>query len=131
MVVVRIAAKNLEKSIRFYKEVLGYKEETLETDAVRLASGGENIRLEETRILEKAYPELKEELSKSPRGVGVTISLHVQDADQAAPKVEAYGGKVIKSVVGNLAGGRTLICRDPDGYILRVHSHVGGHGRPD
>jgi predicted enzyme related to lactoylglutathione lyase len=130
MVAIRMAVRNLEKSIKFYKEVLGYKEETLETDAAKLASGDERIRLEEARTFEEAYPEFKEELGKSQRGVGVTISLHVHDADQAAAKVESYGGKIVKPVTGNPAGDRILICRDPDGYLLRVHSHAGGHGHP-
>jgi len=127
MVAVRLAVGNLEKSIEFYKEALGYTDETVEADAVRLAVGDERIRLEEVKAFEKAFPGFKEELGKSQRGVGVTISLHVHDADQAYGKIESCGGKIVKQLTSTPAGDRIFACRDPDGYLLRVHSHPGGH----
>lgn len=129
MVSIRIAVENMEKSIKFYKEALGYRETTPERDSVKVAWEDEQIRLEELKSFEKNFPEFRE-LGKSQRGVGVTISLHVQDAEQAYSKIESNGGKIVSLLTVTPSRDRIFTCRDPDNYLLRVHTHTAGHGHP-
>ena len=119
-----LASKDLDKAVKFYKEQLGFRVESQEKEFVTLEFADNSIMLESDRLFMEAHPELKEEFLKNKYGVGVNIFIHVDDADRRYRDMKAKGVEILSKIETKPWGAREFVIKDPDGYILTVHSHI-------
>jgi predicted enzyme related to lactoylglutathione lyase len=121
-----LACKDLDKAVKFYKEQLGFRivSEESEKDFVTLEFAENSIMLEKDKLFKEALPELKEELSRNQYGVGMTIFIHVDDADRRYRDIKAKGVKIYSKIATKPWGAREFVIKDPEGYMLNVHAHI-------
>jgi lactoylglutathione lyase len=118
---------NLERSIRFYTEVLGMK--LLRTtdrpeQKYSLAFVGYDDE-DRTAVLELTY---NYGVDKYDLGAGFGhVAIEVEDAAQACESVRRQGGTVTREA-GPVKGGTTVIAfvQDPDGYKIEFIEHKPG-----
>ena len=121
-----LVCKDLEKAVRFYKEDLGFRvvSEESEKDFVTLEFAENSIMLEKAELFKDAVPELKEEFEKNNPGVGVTIFIHVDDADRRYRDIKAKNVEIFSEIATKPWGAREFVIKDPEGYLLNVHAHI-------
>lgn len=119
-----LVCKDYEKTLNFYKEQLGFKVAAQEKDFVTLEFADNSIMLERDKLFKDALPELKDEFEKNKLGVGVTIFIHVDDADRRYRDAKAKGLKIYSDIASKPWGAREFVVRDPEGYLLNVHAHI-------
>jgi len=121
-----LACKDLDKAVKFYKEQLGFRavKEESEADFVTLEFADNSIMLEKDKLFKDALPQLKEELSRNKYGVGLTIFIHVDDADRRYRDIKAKGVEIISKIETKPWGAREFVIKDPEGYLLNVHAHI-------
>ena len=121
-----LACKDLGKAVKFYKEQLGFRivSEESEEDFVTLEFADNSIMLEKDKLYKEALPELKEELERNKYGVGTTIFIHVDDADRRYRDMKAKGVKFYSEIATKPWGAREFVIKDPEGYMLNVHAHI-------
>ena len=116
-----IRVGNLEKSIKFYTEVLGMKllrQKDYPDGEFTLAFIGYGEESENT-VIELTYNWGKEKYDLG-EGFG-HIALEVDDVYQAAEEIRNRGGKIIRDA-GPMNAGTTIIAfiEDPDGYQIEL-----------
>jgi len=116
-----IRVGNLEKSLRFYTEVLGMKllrQKDYPDGEFTLAFIGYGEESENT-VIELTYNWGKEKYDLG-EGFG-HIALEVDDVYQAAEEIRNRGGKIIRDA-GPMNAGTTIIAfiEDPDGYQIEL-----------
>lgn len=122
---------DLDRSIRFYREVFGFEElnrmqipdaaasrllrvpEPVGLTAVYLGLGGAVLEL---LHLDRPGNEPARERSFSEPGL-THLSLTVDDLAAACEAVRAHGGEVLTDTD---MGGRAILVRDPDGQVLEL-----------
>ena len=134
---VGICVSDLEASLRFYCEGLGFTEVAahdvgeefavlMEVDGVRLRSrmvAKDGVTLE---LLGYDAPGVTGDGRRRPmNALGLThLSLRVVDVEAAAAVVESLGGTVVRSTRTTLAFGDTVLdflyCTDPDGVRIEL-----------
>ncbi len=121
-----LVCKDLEKAVKFYKEELGFRvvSEASEKDFVTLEFAENSIMLEKDKLFKDAVPELKEEFEKNKPGVGVTIFIHVDDADRRYRDIKAKNVEIFGEIATKPWGAREFVIKDPEGYLLNVHAHI-------
>jgi lactoylglutathione lyase len=105
---VMIVVREMERSVAFYRDVLGLK----------LLIHQENwSQLDAGNILIGLHPE-GEEVKVSPT-TGMSIALYVDDIDKAVAAIRARFGKI---AIGPRQDpfGRWALVRDPDGYNVQL-----------
>ena len=116
-----IRVGNLEKSIKFYTEVLGMKllrQKDYPDGEFTLAFIGYGEESENT-VIELTYNWGKEKYNLG-EGFG-HIALEVDDVYQATDEIRGRGGKIIRDA-GPMNAGTTIIAfvEDPDGYQIEL-----------
>ena len=121
-----LVCRDLEKAVKFYKEELGFRvvSEASEKDFVTLEFAENSIMLEKDKLFKDAVPELKEEFEKNKPGVGVTIFIHVDDADRRYRDIKAKNVEIFSEIATKPWGAREFVIKDPEGYLLNVHAHI-------
>ena len=121
-----LVCKDLDNAVKFYTEQLGFRavKEESEEDFVTLEFGDNSIMLERDKLFKDALPGLKEELSRNQYGVGVTIFIHVDDADRRYRDIKAKGVEIYSKIATKPWGAREFVIKDPEGYLLNVHAHI-------
>lgn len=113
---------DLEKSIDFYTNVLGFERLKGGADYVPVRSGSVVIGLGLATGLPKQHY-FNPEVQKARRGLGTEIVLEVDDVQGFFQKVKASGYKRILSPLRKRSWGLTdFRVADPDGYYLRITS---------
>jgi len=113
---------NMEKSIDFYSNVLGFEKVDGESDYVPVRSGSVLIGLGLASGLPKPH-HFNPEVQKDRRGLGTEIVLEVDDVKSYFEKVKATGYKGKLSPLRRQSWGLTdFRIVDPDGYYLRITS---------
>jgi len=114
-----ITCKNIEASVRWYREALGFKvDQTWEAEgklAGAIISAGD-IRI----VLNQDDGKLGWDRIK---GQGFYLQLNVvtgADVDAAAARIKAAGGKLIDEPADRDWGARMFQFKDPDGFKLGV-----------
>jgi uncharacterized glyoxalase superfamily protein PhnB len=121
-----LACKDLDKAVKFYTEQLGFKvvKGESEKDFVTLEFAENSIMLEKDKLFKDALPKLNEELSANKYGVGITIFIHVDDADRRYRDITAKGVEIFSKIETKPWGAREFVIKDPEGYLLNVHAHI-------
>jgi lactoylglutathione lyase len=113
---------DMEKSIDFYTNVLGFERLKGQRNYVPIRSGSVTIGLGPATGLPKKH-HFNPEVQKGRRGLGTEIVLEVDDVEGFFKKVEASGYKRILSPLRKRSWGLTdFRIADPDGYFLRITS---------
>jgi lactoylglutathione lyase len=113
---------DMQKSIDFYTNVLGFERMKGEPDYVPVRSGQVLIALGPAAGLPKKH-HFNPEVQNSRRGLGVEIVLEVDDVKSFFEKVKATGYKGILTPLQKRSWGATdFRVADPDGYYLRITS---------
>ncbi|MFZ5440952.1 MAG: VOC family protein [Myxococcota bacterium] len=105
-----------QQAIAFYETVFGAKEK------FRLVEPSGRIGHVEldfgctTVMLSAEFPELGILSPRAIGGAGVTIHLHVDDADQLIAKALAQGATLVRPAADHFYGERSGTVRDPFGY---------------
>ena len=110
---------DLERSVRFYTDVLGFivadqfKDDSGKLLGVMLKAGACKLGLSQ------------DDWSKGRdrvRGGGVRVwCLTAQDVDQIATRIKGKGGQVVDGPTDESWGARSLSIDDPDGYHLTIY----------
>lgn len=78
-------------------------------------------------MLSSAEGYLHPELCRSPRAIGgvgtVELIVHVADPDAHHAHASAAGAEIITPVQDNPYGGRSHVCRDPEGHVWAFSSY--------
>ena len=115
---VEITSGNLERSIRFYKEVFGFvlkeriKPPSPEIEEIAFLTLGDTM-LELLAIKNSAPP------AKSPQVGFRTMAIEVDDMDRAIEYLKSKGVEVSKSPV-TLGTSKRAEIKDPDGLIIEL-----------
>ena len=113
---------DMQKSIDFYTNVLGFERLKGEPDYAPVRSGSVLIALGPAAGLPKKH-HFNPEVQAGRRGLGVEIVLEVDDVKSFFEKVKASGYKGVLSPVRKQPWGATdFRVADPDGYYLRITS---------
>jgi predicted enzyme related to lactoylglutathione lyase len=119
---IELFVADLDTSIRFYEQVLGFELERRETDYASLRRGGAVLGLGSIAKLPAVAspPGFSQERLAGNRGSGVEIVLEVDDLDAALARVERAGAPLAAPLQQRPWGLRDFRLADPDGYYLRV-----------
>jgi catechol 2,3-dioxygenase-like lactoylglutathione lyase family enzyme len=119
---LELFVSDMQKSIDFYTNVLGFERLPGEPDYVPVRSGSVLIGLGPALGLPKQH-HFNPEVQKSRRGLGAEIVLEVDDVQGFFQKVKASGYQRILSPPRKQSWGLTdFRVADPDGYYLRITS---------
>ena len=113
---------DMEKSIDFYTNVLGFERLNGQANYVPLRSGSVLIGLGPAAGLPKRH-HFNPEVQNGRRGLGTEIVLEVDDVQGFFQKVKASGYKRLLSPLRKQSWGLTdFRIADPNGYYLRITS---------
>jgi len=116
---VNLLVRSIERSVAFYRDVLGAAVQHSDTDfaALRVARLEFMIHADHTYDKHPWHPELAE---KPRRGLGAELRLFHVDPDQVEKRARAAGAKILQSAQDKPHGWRDVILEDPDGYTWAV-----------
>jgi len=117
---VTLGVNDLERSVRFYRDGLGWKASS--------ASGEDVIFFPMGGIVLSLYPreKLAEDAMVDPEGAGfsgITLAYNTKskaEVDQVLETVEALGAKIVKPAQEVFWGGYSGYFADPDGHLWEV-----------
>ena len=113
---------DMEKSIDFYTNVLGFERLNGQANYVPLRSGSVLIGLGPAAGLPKRH-HFNPEVQNGRRGLGTEIVLEVDDVQGFFQKIKASGYKRLLSPLRKQSWGLTdFRIADPNGYYLRITS---------
>lgn len=115
--------EDLEESVAFYRDVLGFVVASKEEGVVELRSGDMTLWLHDVDAIEDdAY---RGELQEYKRGVGANLCFQVDDVDKYQERVVEKADAPVEQPVDEKPWGiRRFTVRDPDGYHLQFFSYV-------
>jgi len=127
--VPELQCSNIDRSLRFYMEVLGFSVlfARPEERFAYLDREGAQIMIEEP--VERSF--LAGDLTY-PYGRGINLQIEVAEVESLYAKVQAAGALVYLPLEDKwyrrgemLLGNRQFIVQDPDGYLLRLFEDLG------
>jgi catechol 2,3-dioxygenase-like lactoylglutathione lyase family enzyme len=136
VLVPELIVSNLARSIEFWCELIGFRVayDRPEQGFAYLDLDGAQVMLEEFGKADRHW--LTGELD-NPRGRGVNFQISVSDLDDAIGRLEAASWPLFMRpeekwyrVNDVETGQRQFLVQDPDGYLLRVVSHIGERAVP-
>ena len=119
---IELFVSDIETSIRFYEEALGFLLDRRDDDYASLRRGRAILGLGAmTKLPEDGPgPGFTQARVSRERGAGVEIVLEVEDLDDAIARFEAAGGRMAEPIRTRPWGLRDFRIVDPDGYYLRI-----------
>jgi lactoylglutathione lyase len=119
---IELFVADLDSSIRFYEQVLGFQLEQREPDYASMRRGVAVLGLGPIAKLPAAAPGpgFSQERLAGDRGAGVEIVLEVDDLDEAFARAQSAGHPIADPPQLQPWGLRDFRLADPDGYYLRV-----------
>jgi catechol 2,3-dioxygenase-like lactoylglutathione lyase family enzyme len=106
---VTMMVSDMERSVAFYRDVLGLDVEYESPAWSQLAAGNISIGLH-------ASPE-----RTTPNTEGsISLGFYVDDAEQAVEELRSRGAEIAQEATPEEFGGSLAIVRDPDGYPIQL-----------
>ena len=129
--VPELICTDLEQSLRFYRDVLGFRilYARPEHQFVFLDRDGAELMLEQSQPQDRLWPRAPLEY---PFGRGANLELRIDDIDEVHAAVHAAGIVVYLPLAerwyrrdDSEIGVRELVVQDPDGYLIRLSQEIG------
>ncbi len=114
---------DLDASVAFYEDVLGFSTDHREADYAALRNGAAVLGLGLARNLPAGHP-FGQAALRGTRGTGAEIVLDVADVDAHYRRVIESGHPVAGTLRHRPWGARDFRIVDPDGYYLRITSRT-------
>ena len=113
----------LEKTERFYREILCLSPEYLQTDegqrvCLMIPCGGVKLMFQPLPEMERQHPAVLQNLTRSPLGVGVQLEFSCESLDEIYRRVKHYRWSIVYELEDREHRRRELWLHDPDGYLL-------------
>ncbi|MBI3128393.1 MAG: VOC family protein [Candidatus Tectomicrobia bacterium] len=116
---VFLIGRDLAASRRFYSEILGLDEASVQRDHVRYKIG-EAFLVVHAPIPDKEMRAWNLEPLREPRGSGVVLTLRPADVDAAHAALRERGADILFPPRDAPWGVRLFMVRDPDGFLIEV-----------
>ncbi|MFA5247570.1 MAG: VOC family protein, partial [Candidatus Micrarchaeia archaeon] len=131
-----LSCTNIQKSIVFYTELLGFKIQFQrpEDGFAMLERQGSRIMLDEIRHVSVTGKDRNwiSATLESPFGRGINLQMVTDNVDELYAKVQKANARIFLPMeekwyrAGNFyVGNRQFIVQDPDGYLLRFFQDLG------
>ena len=117
-VVPDIRSKQLDNSRRFYVDVLGL-EVAMDMGFIVTLQSSTNPTAQVTLLRDD-----------EPSGILPQMSVEVADVDAVHARAVSRGCKVVYPLTNEPWGVRRFFVTDPNGTIINVMCHIGGHSAP-
>lgn len=145
---VAFTAENIKKSIKFYREKLGFTlAETFPNEKkpmwANLVLAGQSVMLgqamspkdmkkmcADNKKAAEYWAEHAKRFQKVAHGVGVCVYLHVPDVDGYQKQLKGKRIKADLPPTTQFYGLREMVVADPDGFTLVFYSHVQAEKPP-
>ncbi|HEY8599245.1 MAG TPA: VOC family protein [Thermomicrobiales bacterium] len=121
---LELFVRDMEASIAFYRDALGFTPARREPDYASLRAGGVTLGLGPVAKLPEAGGYFTRSRLAGDRGAGVEIVLEVDDVAAYRERVSGAGYPVLEEVRARPWGLTDFRLADPDGYYLRVTSRA-------
>ncbi|MGM0421401.1 MAG: VOC family protein [Bacillota bacterium] len=120
---ITLGVKNMQKSIRFYRDGLGFQTSVQEDDPDIVFFNNDGSRLA-LYPLELLADDIAEDLpEKKPGFAGITLAYNAKseaEVDEVVEQAAAAGGEIVKPPQRVFWGGYSGYFTDPDGYHWEV-----------
>lgn len=120
---VELHVADIEATLAFY-EALGFRVTKRWKDWVRLDRDGAELVLQGDAYLRNHAHYFTPYLDVSPRGVGVEITIEVDDVDAVYATAQAAGLRIVKPIQDRDWKARDFRLADPDGFFVRITSSL-------
>jgi len=127
---VELHVADVEASIRFY-EALGFRVARRWEDWVRLDRDGAELVLQGDAYVRGNEHYFTPFLDRSPRGVGVEVTVEVDDVDAVHAAAAAAGLRIVKPIHDRAWKARDFRLADPDGFFIRITSPLRHEVAPE
>jgi lactoylglutathione lyase len=111
---------DLERSVAFYRDVIGLPFKLQGEGYVEFATEGTRFGLYDRNRLD----ELTGQGAELPRSPGGEVVLLVEDVDAEAERLRGAGATILKGPVDRAWGHRTLHLEDPDGFVVELAEEI-------
>jgi lactoylglutathione lyase len=111
---------DLERSVAFYRDVIGVPFRLQGDGYVEFATDGTRFGLYERNRLD----ELTGQDATDPGRPGGEVVFLVEDVDAEAERLGAAGATILKGPVDRPWGHRTLHVEDPDGFVVELAEEI-------
>ena len=119
---VTLIVKNIEKSKKFYEEVLEFRQIEKPGSRVELDAGGCSIVLEED-FEKEVFAQYNLRKPAGKRGDGLVLELNVDDVKKIYENAVSQGVEILTEP--KIMWGRNhFLLEDPDGYVLGIGKSV-------
>jgi catechol 2,3-dioxygenase-like lactoylglutathione lyase family enzyme len=116
---LNLIVASVERSVAFYRDVLGATVHYSDVDFAALRVGPAEVMLHADHTHE-GHPWHEALARGATRGIGAQIRLLGLDPDQVEQKARSAGATVIEGATSKGHGWREMLVRDPDGYEWAV-----------
>ena len=121
-----LSVSDVEKSLEFYTNILGFKVEYSRERFVFLSFEGSQIMINEIN------PVWETGDLKKPFGRGINFQIEVKDIEPIIKSLRTNNYPLFRDIKENwyqkanqLLGNREFLVQDPDGYLLRFAQYIG------
>jgi catechol 2,3-dioxygenase-like lactoylglutathione lyase family enzyme len=117
-----LAVSDFERSLAFYRDVLGLEVEALYDDPpyATLVCAGARLSLAEQDHPAEDRPGVTMTAPEHPSRADVVIVLEVSDARAVHTELESRGARFLAEPYEPPWGGCRFFCVDPDGYLVEI-----------
>ena len=116
---VNLIVRDIERSLRFYTDVLGATVHYSDPDFAALALAGVEFMLHADHSYDN-HALFSTLAGDGPRGVGAELRVLGVDPDVVQRRADTHGARIVQSAGDRGHGWRDIIVADPDGYIWAV-----------
>jgi predicted enzyme related to lactoylglutathione lyase len=116
---INLLVRDIEASLRFYREVLQAFVHYADVDFGALKVGGAEVQLHADHTYD-AHPWFPRLVAGESRGLGAELRVLGLDPEAVEGRAQSAGGKVVKPVTDRGHGWREVMVEDPDGYVWAV-----------
>lgn len=119
---VILAVADVERSVAFYRDALGFDVEALYDDPpyATLALAGARLSLAEQGHAAEDRPGVDLESPRDPGKANAVLVVEVEDAQAEHARLAGLGVRFLAEPYEPPWGGCRFFCVDPDGYLVEI-----------